>query len=133
MRGYEGDFEALMAQDGTPWAVRKLARAGQYGTGVVTQVVRHEGTDISVEFLAGPLTSHKQTMTIGMGRQTTVGEKGEGLFVSSEWDGEALVVDGIFRKTGGPFMRTLRYMKGDAMVVETFLSNGSSVKRFYRK
>lgn len=132
MRGYEGDFEALMEAGGTSWATRKLARAGNYGVGVVTQVIKQEGDTLLVDFQAG-LSSNKQTLKVDGSEQDTVGEKGERVRVTATWDGQRVTVQGIYRKTGAPCMRMQRYLVGDSMVVETFLPNGTSVKRVFRK
>lgn len=132
MRSFEGDFESLMAEGGTPWATRKLARAGNYGIGVVTQVIKHDGPKMCVDFQAG-LSSNMQRFTVDGSEQDTISEKGDQIRVRVAWDGQCVALKGVYRKSGSPCQTTQRYMLGESMVVETLLTNGTSVKRFYRK
>lgn len=129
---YEGNFEAMLEESSVPWATRKFAKAGNYGVGIMTQQIRHEGLHMSVEFKAGPSGGH-QAFVIGDGEQETADEKGDRILMTPSWDGQTLVVESVRAKTRKRDLTSMRYLQGDEMVVEVYLSNGSSVKRFFRR
>lgn len=131
-RHHEGDFEAMMMDAGTHWTIRKMARAANFGAGMVTQVVQHSGDDLVVEFRAGTST-HVMKVRIGDGEQETVAEDGDAVRVRAFWEegNGVLVVEGVKAKDGSAIQRTRRYMVGEEMVHETETSKGEIIKRFY--
>lgn len=129
---YEGDFEAMLVEGGVPWATRKLAKAANFGVGIMAQVIRHEDDGLSVDYLAGP-TSIKQRFRIGAGEQETVDETGARIILTPTWEGQSLLVESSHPKTKKNVLPSSRYLLGDEMVIETRLQNGSLVMRYYRR
>lgn len=132
LRGYEGNFDAMLQEGGVSWATRKMAKAGNYGVGIMKQEIRHEGNHMFVEFQAGP-SRGSQSFVIGGGEQKTVDEKGDPLCVTPSWDGQSLMLHGLRAKSKKRELPSNRYLRGNEMIFEVRLSNGSTVKRFFRR
>lgn len=129
-RRYEGDFDAMMQDAGTHWSIRRLARAANYGVNMISQDIRHHGDDLVVAFNAGT-SVNRMILTVGEADQATVNEAGEPSVFNAAWEGAAIFVAGVRVADGARLQGTLRYMQGQEMVVETRLSSGALVRRFY--
>jgi len=128
----EGDFEALMADAGVPWAIRKLAKGAGYGAGMVRHVIRHEGDWLDVIFNVRPGKTEHMRVKMGLEEQSTANEDGTPIVVHPRWEGDALVVTGK-GQDGSPMQATRRYMADQELVCESQTSTGVAVKRFFTR
>jgi hypothetical protein len=131
LRRVDGDFEALMADAGVSWVLRKAARAANYGVGMVRHCISHAGDHISVQISQGG-SSHTMAFAVGAGEQETAGEDGSNALVVSYWDGQSLRVAARSPKRALGQVTT-RYFEGSLLVLETKTSTGISVKRYFSK
>lgn len=129
LRRVEGDFEALMADAGVSWVLRKAARAANYGVGMVRHRISQAGDHISVQISQGG-SSHTMDFVVGAGEQETAGEDGSNAVVVPSWDGQSLRVSARNpKKSSGQV--TTRYFEDSLLVLETTTSTGISVKRYF--
>mmetsp|Transcript_91524 Transcript_91524/g.259146 ORF Transcript_91524/g.259146 Transcript_91524/m.259146 type:complete len:299 (-) Transcript_91524:174-1070(-) len=127
----EGDMEAIMLDAGVAWSMRKMARAANFGVGLVTQVIEQAGDDLSIEFQNGPMV-HQMKLNLGIAEQKTCHEDGTPVVLRPAWDGSVLLLQGKRVADGTPIQPTRRYMAGQDMAVETTSSAGVVVTRFYK-
>lgn len=129
-RRYDGDFDAMMEDGGTHWTIRKLARAANYGVGMISQDINQQGDHMIVDFNAGA-SVNRMEFRVGEAGQATLNEGGEQTIISAAWEGSAISVAGIRSSNGSKLQDTLWYMQGHELVVQTRLSSGIVVRRFY--
>eukprot|EP00929_Paragymnodinium_shiwhaense_P031813 TRINITY_DN17747_c0_g1_i2.p1 TRINITY_DN17747_c0_g1~~TRINITY_DN17747_c0_g1_i2.p1 ORF type:complete len:209 (+),score=34.03 TRINITY_DN17747_c0_g1_i2:500-1126(+) len=126
----DGPMEELMADAGVPWAIRKMARAGNYGVGLLGQNIVQNGDDIIIEF------KHFQTITckfrVGVAECETLGEENLAQVITGRWEGSSLWIEGVF-KGGAALQKNRRYLEDGEMVQETHALAGFSVKRIFRR
>jgi len=127
----EGDFEALMADAGVSWVLRKAARAANYGVGMVRHGISQTGDHISVQISQGG-SSHTMDFVVGAGEQETAGEDGSNALVVPSWDGQRLRVSARNPKKALGQVTT-RYLEDSLLVLETVTSTGISAKRYFSK
>lgn len=129
----EGDFEALMADAGVSWALRKLAKSMNYGAGLVSQTVEQEGSSLVITFNNGPgQPTNVMRLNVGSGLQIANNEDGSCITVDPRWEDQCLYMSG--KSAGGTDMQpTKRYLSGQEMVCESTTSTGIVVRRFFSR
>jgi hypothetical protein len=129
----EGDFEALMADAGVSWTVRKLAKGAGYGAGMVRHDIRLEGDRLAIVFKTRPGKIDELAVRLGVADQGTLNEDGTPIRVFPRWEGDALCMSGTQEDTGATMQSTRRYLVGEELVCESMTSTGLVVKRFFTR
>eukprot|EP00929_Paragymnodinium_shiwhaense_P111752 TRINITY_DN8003_c0_g1_i1.p4 TRINITY_DN8003_c0_g1~~TRINITY_DN8003_c0_g1_i1.p4 ORF type:complete len:133 (+),score=25.05 TRINITY_DN8003_c0_g1_i1:1186-1584(+) len=127
----EGPMEDLLADGGVSWAVRRIARATNFGIGIVGQRIIQSGDTIRIEFKN--FQTYTTEFRAGAGDHDSVGEDGVPIVVSGYWKGPSLWIEGVFKNSGAPLQKSRRFMDGETLVQETFAVAGFSAKRFFRR
>jgi hypothetical protein len=130
---FEGNFEAMMTDAGVSWAMRKMAKSGNYGIGLATQDIRQIGNELSIKVHNGPLGGTTMKLEVDGGEQESVGEDGACILVKPSWDGRFLRVEGKTKQGGRQIQLTRRYMCGEQMVIETTTSRGEVILRYFSR
>jgi len=127
----EGDFDAFLADIGTKWMLRKMARSVGYGVGRSVQDISLDGDEFIVVSEGGP-TITKLVLHIGGGEEQSIGLDGDPIMVCARWEGQALCMESK-RMDGSRLPPTRRYLDGEEMVVENSTSSGLMVRRLFTK
>lgn len=127
---FEGDFDGMMADAGVHWTIRRLARGANYGVGMLFQDISQQGDHITINFNNHTSVSTME-LRVGLTDQATRNEAGEPVVMSASWEGTALHLAGARAKDGRRMQDTFRYMQGQEMVLETRVSCGKVLRRFY--
>jgi hypothetical protein len=127
----EGDFDAFLADIGTKWMLRKMARSVGYGVGRSVQDISLDGDEFIVVSEGGP-TITKLVLHIGGGEEQSIGLDGDPVMVLARWEGQALWMESR-RMDGTKLPPTRRYLDGEEMVVENSTSSGLMVRRLFTK
>jgi hypothetical protein len=127
----EGDFELFLADIGTSYLMRKLAKGANYGVGKAVQDISADGDLFSLVSQVGlKVTSMK--MRIGGAEEESVGMDGNPVLVKSKWEGAVLVMENR-RPDNTPIPATRRYLEEEFMVLENTTTTGVVVKRRFSK
>jgi len=129
----EGDFEALMADAGVSWAIRKMAKSMNYGAGLVTQTVEQDGNSLAITFQNGPGQAPSvMRLVVGGGVQTTSNEDGSDVTLQPRWEDHSLCLTGK-TASGSNLQPARRFLSGEEMVIESRTSQGLAVRRYFAK
>jgi len=127
----EGDQSQFMIDAGVSWALRRLAKSMNYGLGITFQDIKQNGNHFVIDY-STPLKSTTMLFSAGSGYQETTGADGLPVLVNAQWDGQHLTMQ-CKRPEGRSFAPTRRYILGDEMVIESPLSTGATMKRFFKR
>jgi hypothetical protein len=134
MSSYDGDMDSFLKDIGTSYTLRTMASAANYGVGKVLQDIHMNGSEMTL-VTENPFQIISMTAKIGGGESESTGLDGQPNFVTLKWQNMGNRLFAI--KTDSRDMQnkqappTFRYFDGDKMVVETTISSGAYVRRYY--
>lgn len=129
LRRIEGDVDSFMAEAGTGWAMRQLAKSMNYGVGHTEQEVSVSDNVITIANKVGL----KETVAcLPLDAREVVGASLDGrqCITCAHWDGQCLRVD-TKKMDGTKTSTSKRYFVGDSLVVEASTMTGITVRRLY--
>jgi hypothetical protein len=127
----EGDVDAFMAEAGSGWAVRRLAKSVNYGIGSSEQTVTVTENDITIVNKVGP-RENLTTLPLSGDEVHAKGLDGTMCITTGVWNGTFLQVD-TMKLDRTPQSTTKRYFEGDEVVIEASTMTGLKVRRIYKK
>lgn len=131
LKRVEGDVDSFMAETGTRWALRKLAKHLNYGVGQSEQEVRVTDDALMITNKVGPRVA-TSTIPLTGEEKLTVGPDGSACLVSSTWNGSVMQIQSR-KQCGRSLPATARFFDGEDLVVENRTANGTIVRRIYAK
>lgn len=127
----EGDVDAFMASCGTPWAVRKMAKALKYGVGSSEQKVSVVNNQLTIVNKIGLKESTSYLCLDGQESETN-GLDGKLCVTSADREKDGVVIR-TRRRTGTCLGVVRRYFDAGTLVVEATSPGGHTVRRFYAR
>lgn len=126
----EGDVDAFMAEAGSGWAVRRLAKTMNYGIGSSEQTVTVTDTDITIVNKVGP-RENVTTLPLSGEEVVVKGLDGTSCITTGVWNESFLLVE-TMKLDRTPQSSTKRYFEGEEVVIEASTMTGLKVRRIYK-
>lgn len=132
LKDVDGDFEAFLADIGTGWMLRQMAKSMNYGVGRLVQDITIEDEGQLIIATEGVPKPSTMILQIDGDEEESLGLDGETTLVTARWEAQTLVVRSR-RPDGKELPATKRYMEDDFMILENNTSTGKCVKRYFEK
>jgi hypothetical protein len=129
LKRVEGDVDSFMAEAGTGWAMRQLAKSMNYGVGHTEQEVSVSDNVITIANKVG-LKETVACLPLDAQEVVGFGLDGRQCITCAHWDGKSLRVD-TKKMDGTQTSTSKRYFVGDTLVVEASTMTGITVRRLY--
>mmetsp|Transcript_10419 Transcript_10419/g.25134 ORF Transcript_10419/g.25134 Transcript_10419/m.25134 type:complete len:215 (+) Transcript_10419:62-706(+) len=128
----EGDFDALLKEQGQGYMMRRMAKSMGYGVGKVHQTIEQDGDVLTITITNPKGTTVMKFTVNGEEQDSRDPMEDKPVKILPQWDGDALVL-ATRNSAGAALPTTRRFLRDEEMVMELTTPNGVSAKRVFAR